>query len=89
MPDHPGPTDPLPTAVDAGLTCLRNLALVHGVIEAADVEHRLRSALSDERPAAHGSAAARVACAHLAAGDLSDAYFALLTARDQLRETSR
>jgi hypothetical protein len=29
--------------------------------------------------------AVRVACAHLAAGDLEDAYLALLTARDQLR----
>ncbi|NMO93053.1 hypothetical protein [Actinomycetospora sp. TBRC 11914] len=85
----PGTTDSLPTAVDAGLECLRNLALVHGVLEAGNVEHRLRTALSAEGPAAHGRAAARVACAHLAAGDLTDAYFALLTARDQLRETSR
>lgn len=29
--------------------------------------------------------AVRVACAHLAAGDLEDAYLALLTARDLLR----
>jgi hypothetical protein len=47
----PAVTESLPMAVDAGLQCLRNLALVDGVI---------------------------------AAGDLTDAYFALLTARDQL-----
>jgi hypothetical protein len=83
----PGATDPLPSAVDDGLQCLHNLALVHGVIGAGDVEHRLRTALSASRPDAPGRAAARVACAHLAAGDLTDAYFALLTARDQLRGT--
>lgn len=83
----PGETDPLPSAVDAGLQCLHNLALVHGVIGAGDVEHRLRTALSVSHPDVHGHAATRVACAHLAAGDLTDAYFALLTARDQLRET--
>lgn len=86
-PEAPGAaTGPLPTAVDAGLECLRNLALVRGVIEAGDVEHRLRDALGTSDPDAHGCAAARVACAHLAAGDLTDAYFALLTARDQLGE---
>ncbi|WP_433028468.1 hypothetical protein [Actinomycetospora sp. CA-053990] len=83
----PAATDPLPGAVDDGLQCLHNLALVQGVIGAGDVEHRLRTALSASRPDEHGRAAARVACAHLAAGDLTDAYFALLTARDQLWET--
>ncbi|MFC5063804.1 hypothetical protein [Actinomycetospora atypica] len=42
-------------------------------------------ALGTTEPDVHGSAA-RVACAHLAAGALTDAYFALLTARDQLWE---
>lgn len=47
------------------------------------VDHHL------ERVGEHGLVAAvpavRVACAHLAAGDLEDAYLALLTARDLLR----
>ena len=47
------------------------------------VDHHL------ERVGEHGPVAAvpavRVACAHLAAGDLEDAYLALLTARDLLR----
>jgi hypothetical protein len=66
----PAVADSLPTAVDAGLQCLRNLALVDGILAAGDVEHRLRTALSTSHPDAHGRAAARVACAHLAAGDL-------------------
>lgn len=85
----PAVTDQLPTAVDAGLQYLRNLALVDGILGAGDVEHRLRTALSTSHPDTHGRAAVRVACAHLAAGDLTDAYFALLTARDQLGEAPR
>ncbi len=82
--DRP-PTEPesLTTAVESALQRLRNLALVESVIAAGDVEDRLRSALSTSRPDARGRVAARVACAHLAVGDLTDAYFALLTARDQ------
>ncbi len=75
--------DSLPTAVDAGLEQLRNLAMVEAVIGAGDLERRLRTALGTD-PAAHGRAAARVACAHLAAGQLTAAHFALLSARDQI-----
>ena len=77
-------TDSLPAAIDAGLQCLRNLAVVDGVIGAVDVEHQLRAALNISQSDVLGRTAARVACAHLAAGDLTEAYFALLTARDQL-----
>ncbi len=79
----PTESESLTTAVENALKRLRNLALVDTVIAAADVEDRLRMALSTSHPDARGRVAVRVACAHLAAGDLTDAYFALLTARDQ------
>ena len=55
------------------------------------LDRMLREAVDQhlERVGEHGPVAAvpavRVACAHLAAGDLEDAYLALLTARDLLR----
>jgi hypothetical protein len=52
------------------------------------VDRHLRAALARHvaraGEAAPGVAAVRVACAHLAAGDLELSYLALLTARDQL-----
>jgi len=61
---------------------------------AAGLDHPARSALDRQLRAAlsrhvaqtgEGAPAVRVACAHLAAGDLEWAYLALLTARDDLR----
>lgn len=85
----PRATESLRTAVDAGLVCLRNLALVTSVIEAATVEDRLRAALKAGHPGARGCVAARIACAHLAAGDLTEAYFALLHARGHILGPTR
>jgi hypothetical protein len=52
------------------------------------LDRRLRAALGQHvRRAGEGApgvAAVRVACAHLAAGDVELSYLALLTARDQL-----
>lgn len=79
----PAIDDSLPTAVDAGLEQLRNLAMVEAVIGVGDLEQRLRTALGTD-PAPHGRAAAHVACVHLAAGQLTAAHFALLAARDQI-----
>ncbi len=45
----------------------------------------LESSGADGEGPAAAVPAVRVACAHLAAGDLEDAYLALLTARDLLR----
>ena len=61
---------------------------------AGGLDHPARSALDRQLRAAlsrhvlrtgEGAPAVRVACAHLAAGDLEWAYLALLTARDALR----
>jgi len=56
------------------------------------IDRMLRDALDrhlastdDAHDAGAAVPAVRVACAHLAAGDLEDAYLALLTARDLLR----
>ncbi|MEJ2871877.1 hypothetical protein WCD74_29245 [Actinomycetospora sp. OC33-EN08] len=85
----PRVVESLPTAVEAGLACLRNLALVEAVIEVANVEDRLRVALNVSRPDPRGGVAARIACAHLAAGNLTEAYFALLQAHEHMLGTSR
>lgn len=77
----------LPGAAEAGLACLRNLALVESVIQVGNVEDRLRAALSISRDP-RGGVAARIACAHLAAGNLTEAYFALLEARDHMLDTT-
>lgn len=82
----------LASAVRAALTALTDLrhppaALLDGRTEAA-----LREALTFQPPtprnpqsaAALGGAAARSACAHLAAQAWTDAYLALLTAQDHL-----
>jgi hypothetical protein len=53
------------------------------------IDRMLRDALERHLESTDDAGAAvpavRVACAHLAAGDLEDAYLALLTARDLLR----
>ena len=58
-------------------------------VECRAVDRMLRSAV-DRHPVSYeggvsGRSALRVACAHLVIGDLEDAYYALLTARDVLR----
>ena len=85
----PRATESLRTAVDAGLVCLRDLALVTSVIEAATVEDRLRAALKAGHPDVRGRVAARIACAHLAASDLTEAFFALLHAREHMLDMTR
>lgn len=81
-------TDLLPTAADAGLACLRTLALVDAVIDVANVEDRLHTALNASHTDARGGVAARIACAHLATGALTKAYFTLLEARDHKLDTT-
>lgn len=80
----PPAADTLPAAVDAGLQRLRNLTIADQSPQPSDLEHRLRTALGTSRSDRLGYIPARVACAHLAAGDVTEAYFALLVARDQL-----
>lgn len=77
----------MPIAVDAGLACLNNPALVDAVIEVADVEDRLRTALNASGTEARRGVAAQSACAHLAIGGLTEAYFALFEARDHMLGT--
>jgi hypothetical protein len=84
-----GVTAPLSASVDAALACLRNLSPVDSDIEFGDVENQLRAALDATHSNPRGRAPARVACAHLAAGDHTEAYFALLVARDHLLEITR
>ena len=84
----PRVAESLPTAVEAGLACLRNLALVDAVTEVANVEDRLRVALNVSRPDPRGDVAARIACAHLGAGNLTEAYFALIQACDHMLDTT-
>lgn len=75
-------------AVDHAVTRLDGLSgdLDHATRTAVD--RGLRAALARHvaraGEGAPGVAAVRVACAHLAAGDLEWSYLALLTARDQL-----
>lgn len=80
----PPGADPLPAAVDAGRAWLCTLSVAEQTASTGDLEHRLRTAPSTSRPTRLGDTAARIACAHLAAGDLTEAYSALLVARDQL-----
>jgi hypothetical protein len=75
-------------AVDAAVTQLDGLAGAFDHATRKALDRRLRDALTRHiaRTGENGSAvpAVRVACAHLAAGDLEWAYLSLLTARDQL-----
>ena len=77
---------PLARAVDQAITRIDGVAggLDHPARSALD--RQLRAALSRHvAQTGEGAPAVRVACAHLAAGDLEWAYLALLTARDGLR----
>lgn len=76
----------LARAVDNAITRIDGVArgLDHPTRSALD--RQLRAALSRHvMRTGEGAPAVRVACAHLAAGDLEWAYLALLTARDDLR----
>ena len=91
-PVHPvAPASPLLRAVTAAVASLDD---VHGSVPLEvrrRIDQMLRVAVDrhlalvgEDGPVA-AVPALRVACAHLAAGDLEDAYLALLTARDLLR----
>ncbi|TDQ54014.1 hypothetical protein EV188_106160 [Actinomycetospora succinea] len=75
-------------AVEAAITRLDGLAGAFDHATRTALDRRLREALTRHigRTGENGPAvpAVRVACAHLAAGDLEWAYLSLLTARDQL-----
>lgn len=88
----PGPVSGL---LRATVVAARRLESVRGApdperrVECRQLDRMLREAVErhpvrrdDQLP---GLSALRVGCAHLAAGDVEDAYFALLTARDLLR----
>lgn len=87
----PPPTAGLAKAVAAAVGHLpdverSNTRSAH--VERTRIETLLRDAIERHRLLGAPDAAVpavRVACAHLAAGDLEDAYLALLTARDLLR----
>jgi hypothetical protein len=78
----------LARAVEGALARLDGPSTALGHATRTAVDRHLRAALSRHvaraGEAAPGVAAVRVACAHLAAGDLELSYLALLTARDQL-----
>jgi hypothetical protein len=81
-------TTQLLQAVESAITRLDGLSGAFDHATRTALDRRLREALSRHiaRAGENGPAvpAVRVACAHLAAGDLEWAYLALLTARDQL-----
>lgn len=81
-------TTQLRHAVDSAIGRLDGLTGVFDHATRNAVDRRLREALTRHigRTGENGPAvpAVRVACAHLAAGDLEWAYLTLLTARDQL-----
>lgn len=72
--------DALDRTVQHGVYVLSDLTSVECVAQAHQVEHRLR-ALLDRGVRPETAATVTVACAHLAAGQMTDAYFALLAAR--------
>ncbi|MEJ2861548.1 hypothetical protein [Actinomycetospora flava] len=75
-------------AVESAITRLDGLTGSFDHATRTALDRRLRDALTRHigRTGENGPAvpAVRVACAHLAAGDLEWAYLSLLTARDQL-----
>jgi hypothetical protein len=79
---------PLSRTVEDALSTLDGLAGPLDYRTRHSVDRHLRTALNRhvQRAGESGAAvpAVRVACAHLAAGDLEWAYLSLLTARDQL-----
>jgi tRNA G10 N-methylase Trm11 len=89
---HRAPAAPLLRAVIAAVATLDDVDYGASTLAARrHLDRMLRDALDrhlervgDDGPVA-GVPAVRVACAHLAAGDVEDAYLALLTARDLLR----
>jgi hypothetical protein len=87
VPPRPGRSgDPLLAAITAVIRQLgddRTAALDAG--QRCAIETVLRGALPPSGPPTGAASAVTVACTYLAAGDLEDAYFALLTARDLLR----
>ena len=81
------PSSTLLRVVVAALIRLEEVDGAAGHAARRQVDQALRDAVErvgDDGPVA-AVPAVRVACAHLAAGDLEDAYLALLTARDLLR----
>ena len=82
---------PLLRAVVAAVATLDDAGRTDPLLARRRVDQMLRDTVADHlaRVGEDGPVAAvpavRVACAHLAAGDLEDAYLALLTARDLLR----
>src|SRR5690348_15013406 len=70
------------TALDA----LGDLSDLHPAVRDGRVVHWLRCAINTPAPSVNQAnvavTAVRAACAHLTAGELDDAYLALLTARD-------
>ncbi len=82
---------PLLRAVSAAVASLDGVGGTVSLTMRRRIDQVLREAVDRhlERVGEAGPVAAvpaiRVACAHLAAGDLEDAYLALLTARDLLR----
>lgn len=89
---HRNPTSALLRAVIVAVTSLDEVDYGASTFAARrHLDRMLRDALDRhlERVGDDGPVAAvpavRVACAHLAAGDVEDAYLALLTARDLLR----
>jgi hypothetical protein len=87
-----GPAAPLLRAVIAAIATLDDVDYGASTLDVRrHLDRMLRDAVDrhlervgDAGPVA-GVPAVRVACAHLAAGDVEDAYLALLTARDLLR----
>lgn len=82
---HPSTT--LLRVVVAAVIRLEEVDGVAGHAGRRQIDQALRDAVDqvgEDGPVA-AVPAVRVACAHLAAGDLEDAYLALLTARDLLR----
>jgi len=73
-------------AIARGITMLGDLAPPDEAIGSGRLERDLRSAIGDTtgRQDAAAAPVVRAACAHLAVGELADAYLALLTARDLL-----
>ena len=86
------PAAPLLRAVTAGIATLDDVDYGASTLAVRrHLDRMLRDAVDrhlervgDAGPVA-GGPAVRVACAHLAAGDVEDAYHAQLTARDLLR----
>ena len=82
---------PLLRAVAAAVAALDDVGGTVSLTTRRRIDQMLREAVDRhlDRVGEDGPVAAvpavRVACAHLAAGDLEDAYLALLTARDLLR----